>query len=616
MSAGSHRFGSSGSVEGAGIRFPIGFKLSIIVSLILAVSLSLITFLVASLVGADVRLTAENNNLTMNHWSAISAENTLTTYKDNSLFLIRSMDLVSREGTRSDLEALTARFFRLNPDLFCIAFIGEDEHGGMVLNEHYSSGADSPASARLRLSLSQWLENHSPDLEWAAGGRTTVVNPNTELGFPCLVMFFPLVNEQGFSFSGAAAVFFSPSLLEENLYLTGIHGTDHTTFIINSSSDILVEPKTAFAAANNFGFLQEALEHNSTAMQTVFTDSAGNEFYCAYEYIPGMNTIVVTQIVSSLMDKRVNSAVQRIIIIGVLVLAISVLCMAFYSRTISRPLKELTSGVSEIKDGNYEPSLVVKTRDEIGVLTDSFIAMGRGLENFERFTNKQVVALAQKEKISRTGEKRTITICFTMIRNFSDLSQGMDSQHVVTIVNRFLSGLVPCVSRTGGLVDKYLTQSGIVVMCLWGAAEHSGSPVSNAFNCIRSALMMRNALREMNLERLSGGEPGVLIKMGCGINTGPAIVGQMGSEERMEYTAIGDTVNTAARLEEPNEAFDTDILISENTWRLVGKHIICEKMPSLKVKGKSRNLDVYSVINLKNYYGPSTMDEVRQLWQM
>jgi adenylate cyclase len=171
--------------------------------------------------------------------------------------------------------------------------------------------------------------------------------------------------------------------------------------------------------------------------------------------------------------------------------------------------------------------------------------------------------------------------------------------------------VVPCITKTGGLVDKYLTQSGLVIMALWGAAEGKG-PAHDAAGCIYSALMMRNALHNLNRNRRAG-KP--LIKMGCGINTGEVIAGQMGSDERMEYTVIGDAVNLASRIEEPNEEFDTDILITENTWKLTDRFFITEEMPPLAVKGIGGIQQVFAVVNRRNHYGPATMEEVRQTWQ-
>jgi adenylate cyclase len=259
--------------------------------------------------------------------------------------------------------------------------------------------------------------------------------------------------------------------------------------------------------------------------------------------------------------------------------------------------------------------------------------MGRGLVNFERFTNKEIVALARKGLLRRAGEKRTVTVCFAMIRGFAETAEGMSPRTLVGFVNRFLARIVPCITRTGGLVDKFLTQSGLVVMAVWGlfprdagsgeavpeaggtAAEaEAGNPARFAFNCIRSVLLMRNALRSLNRRGLLRGGPQV--KMGCGINSGEVVAGQMGSENRMEYTVIGDVVNVASRIEEPNDAFDTDILITENTWNLVGARLVTEEMPGLEVKGKSEPLRVFSVINIRNHYGPETMAEVRQLWRM
>jgi adenylate cyclase len=164
-------------------------------------------------------------------------------------------------------------------------------------------------------------------------------------------------------------------------------------------------------------------------------------------------------------------------------------------------------------------------------------------------------------------------------------------------------------------VDKFLTETGLVVMAVWGLfPQPVEGPERHAFNCVRSALLMRGALWKLNRKRLLRGRPAV--KMGCGINSGEVIAGQMGSDERMEYTVIGDVVNVASRFEEPNDVFDTDILITEDTFKLTGEYLVTEEMPGLEIKGKTGPCRVFAVINGKNRYGPLTMEEVRRSWRI
>ena len=170
--------------------------------------------------------------------------------------------------------------------------------------------------------------------------------------------------------------------------------------------------------------------------------------------------------------------------------------------------------------------------------------------------------------------------------------------------------MVECVEKTNGAVDKFI---GDAVMAHWGTAYTAGSPAEDAFNCVKAALMMRTSLHDLNATRAKNDPGNPDIRIGCGINSGIVTAGQLGSEQRMEYTVIGDPVNLASRAEALNKPMGTDILITENTWELVGDKFITEEMPSVTVKGKEKPVRIFAVVNMKNVAGPKTMKEVRTL---
>jgi adenylate cyclase len=582
-------------------KFPIGAKLVLIISILLIVSLGAITALVSILISSDVRITAEDNNFTVNAWAADGAERALRAVLAKAVLLLNDRG-AGRPGEEAGQGTVTDAdfFFSQNKDIAVVAL----NTSRIFLNDaFFRSRKIDPARAEA------WLKEQQSSFFRADSGQIILRNAGAFFSEPLLAVFFPT------SLGGAAAIF-SPREISRNFLDTG-----NVTFLINEMGDVLIHPDESLSQENlaSLSFVRKAIESKERSLQTMYTENDGEEYLGAFERLFTDNAIVVTTIPSSMIFAGIRKVTQRNVAISAVILALSIIVIVIFSGTISRPIQALIRATGQIEEGDYNLALKARNRDEIGVLTQTFIGMGHGLENFEKFTNKAIVRQAREGRLTRAGTSRDITVCFAQIRNFKEVAADMDTEDTITFVNLVLSRIVPCVTTTGGVVDKFLTQEGVVVMALWGALESGRTPEEDAFACVTSALMMRDAIRTLNAERRKAASGNALaqrplIKLGCGINSGEVIAGQIGSEDRMEYTVIGDMVNLASRIEEPNNLFDTDILVTENVTELTGGAIITEEMTTLTVKGKEEPLRIFAVVNRRGRAGPATMAEVRRYW--
>ena len=241
--------------------------------------------------------------------------------------------------------------------------------------------------------------------------------------------------------------------------------------------------------------------------------------------------------------------------------------------------------------------------------------MSGALEIFGHFTNKDIAVRAMRGQIKPGGLPKHATVLFSDIRAFTSLSEQFTksfgdeaSGRIVFWLNEYFTRMIDCVEKTNGVVDKFI---GDALMAHWGTASSAGKPEDDAYNSILAALMMRKSLLEMNKLNGPNNPAKPQISIGCGINSGIVTAGQLGSEQRMEYTVIGDAVNLANRTESLNKPLGTDILIAENTWRLIGDRFITEEMPSVRVKGKEDPVRIFAVVNEKDAEGPLTLAEMR-----
>ncbi|HZI08949.1 MAG TPA: adenylate/guanylate cyclase domain-containing protein, partial [Myxococcus sp.] len=204
-----------------------------------------------------------------------------------------------------------------------------------------------------------------------------------------------------------------------------------------------------------------------------------------------------------------------------------------------------------------------------------------------RFLSKAVAdaVIAGKTEGLAQSQLAEVSCLFADIRGFTTISENEPPQAVVDMLNAFFTAMADVVFRHEGNLDKFI---GDCVMAVWGPPVTHPDDSARA---LKAALEMQDAVTELNRRRVAAGK--APIEVGIGVNTGQAVVGYMGSAERHEFTAIGDTVNTASRL--CGQAKAGEVLASENTVRRAGGGFDVEELPALQVKGKEKAVPTYRV---------------------
>ncbi len=230
----------------------------------------------------------------------------------------------------------------------------------------------------------------------------------------------------------------------------------------------------------------------------------------------------------------------------------------------------------------------------LGVTMQRFLAEERERERirktFESYVAPAVVQemLKHPEQLRLGGERREITVLFTDIRGFTTMSENLDPEALVKLLHDFLNPMSNIIINQGGTIDKYM---GDAIMALFGA------PLMQADHprlACRAALEMVGSLAALNQTWAEQGRPP--LKVGVGVNTGPVAVGNMGSDRLFDYTAIGDNVNLASRLEGLNKYYGTSILISDTTAKALENGFILRDVDLVRVKGKVQGVRIHELL--------------------
>ena len=226
---------------------------------------------------------------------------------------------------------------------------------------------------------------------------------------------------------------------------------------------------------------------------------------------------------------------------------------------------------------------------ELENLSRAIAEMAGGLAAFRKYIPADLVRMLLREGVEPRpgGSVRAMTVMFADIAGFTGMSERLGGR-IIPVLSRYLDTMSHAVSAHGGTIDKFI---GDAVMAFWGA------PTANADHAVdacRAALACQSALAALKLTD----DRGVPLKVRIGVNSGEMLVGNIGSEFRLNYTVIGDAVNVASRLEGANKQYGTNIIIGEETRRLAGDRILVRELDRLMVYGRAGTLTIYELLGI------------------
>lgn len=592
-------------------KYTIGGKLVVIITLILLVSVGLASLFSSYYVSEDVLKNAEMNNFTTNEQVHKSVAKKIQTTIDNVL-MFSNLYLTSKNDSQIQ-NSIENIFFEKNKDVIAIVLPNQKS---IYNNDFFNSKGIA------KTNVSEVITFNNRILQKANSGKAQIINVSEKFNLKTSAIFLPVaVQEKNENKFETIVIIFATDSFEE------LFGTEsmYSNFIVDKDGHLIAGLDSEKVLKNQYmtGYkiVKEFVNSNSNNSQVRFVYNK-SDYYGAFKNVASVNCAVITIIPTEIVLEPVIATVKRNAYLALAVVSISIIIIWFFAKSISNPIKALSAASIKIKEGDFEIKIKPHSQDELGLLTTNFVSMSHGLaererlkDTFGKFTNKKIAEQAMKGELALGGENKFVTIFFSDIRSFTAMSEQLSAIQVVEFLNEYMAKMVKCVTETGGFIDKYI---GDAIMATWGAPISAGTPREDALNSIRCALKMRAELIAFNKVRVQKGLP--IIKIGCGLNSGSVVAGQMGSEERMEYTCIGDTVNVASRTESLNKPFQTDILITENTYQLVKDCVVVEKMVPVKVKGKTAPLNMYAVINMPEeneilgagVLGFKTIDQVRE----
>lgn len=313
-------------------------------------------------------------------------------------------------------------------------------------------------------------------------------------------------------------------------------------------------------------------------------------------YMPVINfsgdiVAIIKYVFPTLFYDRIRQIIITSVTICLIGLTISGLIIFVLYRMITVPVKGLITETEKIKSFQLDDQINIKSPlTDIADLIEATKSMKIGLQSFRKYVPAQLVRqlIQAKQEARISGQRKNITVFFSDITDFTNTTESTTPNELASQLSEYFSAMTEIIIQHNGTVDKYIGDS---IMAFWGAPVPMND---HALQACMAALACQERLKELDLKWRNEGKK--IFKTRIGINTGDIIVGNIGSEQRLNYTVIGDAVNVASRLERLNKDYGTKIIISESTVKQLPGDFVFRVLDFVVVKGKTEPVTIYELV--------------------